>query len=85
MARARWPFWNCRKRSASDAFFAALHQYFQDYAFAIATPDDLRAEFEQSSGSSLTDFWQHWFEEADGLDDFDASDLSRMLRELNGT
>jgi hypothetical protein len=78
-------FLELQKTIGNDAFFAALHQYFQDYAFAIATPDDLRAEFEQSSGSSLTDFWQHWFEEADGLDDFDASDLSRMLRELNGT
>jgi aminopeptidase N len=74
-------FMELRREIGTDAFFAALQQYFRDFAYKIATPADMRGEFEQASGKDLTEFWTHWFDEADGPDDFDATDLARLLRE----
>jgi aminopeptidase N len=75
-------FMALRAEIGTDAFFGALQQYFRDYAFKVAQPEDMRAEFEASSGQNLDAFWKHWFESADGRDDFDATDLARVLRDV---
>jgi hypothetical protein len=65
-----------------DAFLAALQSYARDFRFEVATPDDLLAAFETASGQELDELWTHWFEEANGREDFDSADLARLLREL---
>jgi hypothetical protein len=75
-------FMELRREIGTEAFFAALAQYYEDFAFEVAQPDDLLAAFEEASGQELDDFWDHWFNEAAGLEDFDATDLARVLREL---
>jgi hypothetical protein len=75
-------FMELRREIGTDPFFAALAQYYEDFAFDIAQPDDLLAAFEEASGQELDDFWNHWFNDAAGLEDFDATDLARVLREL---
>jgi hypothetical protein len=42
----------------------------------------MKTEFEASSGQDLDAFWSHWFESADGKEDFDATDLARVLRDV---
>ena len=76
-------FMELRREIGTDAFFAALQQYYEDFAFEIAQPDDLKAAFEAASGQNLDEFWTHWFEEAAGEEDFDATDLARLLREID--
>jgi hypothetical protein len=75
-------FLELRQTIGTDAFFAGLHRYYQDNAFTVAKPEDMKAAFEQASGQDLTQFWTHWFEEAKGAEDFDATDLARLLREI---
>ena len=75
-------FMELRREIGTDAFFAALAQYYENFAFEVAQPDDLLAAFEKASGQDLDEFWDHWFNEAAGLEDFDATDLARVLREL---
>jgi hypothetical protein len=75
-------FIELRRQLGAEAFFGGLHLYYRDFAFKIAQPEDLKNSFEASSGSDLDEFWSHWFEEAAGREDFDASDLARLLREL---
>lgn len=75
-------FMELRREIGSDAFFAALKQYYADFAFKIAQPDDLLSAFERAAGEDLSEFWDHWFNEAAGKEDFDATDLARVLREL---
>jgi hypothetical protein len=75
-------FLELRQTIGTDAFFAGLHRYYQDNAFTVAEPEDMKAAFEQASGQDLTDFWTHWFEEAKGAEDFDAADLAKLLREI---
>ena len=38
--------------------------------------------YKEASGQDLTEFWTHWFDQPDGADDFDATDLARLLREI---
>jgi aminopeptidase N len=75
-------FMELRAEIGTDAFFAALQSYYATYAFGIATPADMKAAFEEAAGTSLEAFWTHWFNEAAGLDDFDATDVARLLREM---
>lgn len=76
-------FMELRAEIGTDAFFAALQQYFVDYAFAIATPTDMQTAFEEAADASLDEFWTHWFKSADGKDDYDATDYARLLREMS--
>ncbi len=46
-----------------DAFAAAMHEYYRDHRFSVATPDDLLAAFEDASGQDLDALWDHWFEQ----------------------
>lgn len=76
-------FLELRREIGTEAFFGALQHYYEDFAFLVAEPDDLKAAFETASGQNLDAFWRHWFEEPAGEDDFDATDLARLLRELD--
>ena len=76
-------FMELRQEIGTDAFFAGLRQYYEDFAFEVAQPEDMKAAFEAASGQDLGTFWTHWFDEAAGADDFDATDLARLLRELD--
>ena len=49
-----------------DAFTAALQDYFNDFRFGIAQPEDLLRAFETASGQDLGDLWYLWFESASG-------------------
>ena len=71
-----------RDEIGADAFYAALQQYLTEYRFEVASPGDLKAVFEETSGQDLDEFWRHWFEAAEGRDDFNAADLAVLLREL---
>jgi hypothetical protein len=76
-------FMELRREIGTDAFFDGLARYYDEFAFEVAHPEDLKAAFEEASGQDLDDFWSHWFEQAAGEEDFDATDLARLLRELN--
>lgn len=75
-------FMELRAEIGTEAFFAGLQDYYRTYAFGIATPDDMQAAFETASDQSLDDFWDHWFRQANGRDDYDATDYARLLREM---
>jgi peptidase M1-like protein len=75
-------FMELRREIGTDAFFAGLQRYYRDFAFQVAEPQDMKAAFEAASGQDLTGFWSHWFDQPDGADDFDATDLARLLREI---
>ena len=65
-----------------DAFFDGLREYVAEFRFGIAGPADLIAAFETASGMDLDELWRHWFEAAEGEQDYDAADLARLLREI---
>jgi aminopeptidase N len=71
-----------RVEIGDDAFFAALQGYADDFQFEIAAPGDLKAAFEEASGQDLDELWRHWFEAAEGDQDYDAADLAELLIEL---
>ncbi|MES2178817.1 MAG: M1 family metallopeptidase [Gemmatimonadota bacterium] len=43
-----------------SAFFGALRSYYATYRHGTALSDDLRREFEKTSGRSLTQFFEQW-------------------------
>jgi len=59
-----------------DAFFAALQDYYETMRFEVVTPDDLLAAFERAAGRELGELWRHWFEAAEGDQDFSPDDLT---------
>jgi len=67
-----------------DAFFAGLSDYLTMFRFKVATPDDLRGALERASRRDLTDLWTHWFNTADGAQDFDVAELARLQQEYGG-
>ena len=64
-----------------EAFFAGLRSYAAAERFGIAAPADLRAAFEFAAGRDLSAFWRHWFEAAEGTQDFTPADLERARAE----
>jgi hypothetical protein len=80
--KAALAFGAIRDEIGDDAFFTALHSYTETFAFQVASPEDLKAAFETASGKDLGEFWRHWFDAAEGDQDFDAADLARLLREI---
>ncbi len=83
-AKAALGFAAIRSAVGDPAFFSGLEAYAAAFAFsfAIATPDDLRHALEQASGQDLTELWSHWFEAAEGLQDFSPDDLTQLRRDL---
>ena len=58
-----------------DAFTRALADYAELHRFGVALPGDLLAAFERASNSDLSELWRHWFDAAEGEQDFVPSDL----------
>ncbi len=83
-AKSALGFQAIRQEIGDDAFFGALTNYADQFAFRfeIATPADLLAAFEQSSGQELDELWRHWFEAAEGYQDFAPADREQLQREL---
>jgi aminopeptidase N len=75
-------FGEVRAAIGDDAFFNALHAYVAEFRFDVAAPSDLKAAFEAASGMDLDELWRHWFEAAEGKEDYDAADLAVLLREI---
>ena len=71
-----------REEIGDEAFFAALAAYYAEFQFTVATPDDLLAAFETAAGQQLDEFWRHWFQAAEGNQDYDVSDLADLLIEI---
>jgi hypothetical protein len=71
-----------RQQIGDDAFFAGLRDYAARYRFTIATPDDLLHSFERASGQDLGKLWHHWFEAAEGRQDFSRRDFADLLVKL---
>ena len=49
-----------RSRIGDQAFYDALHAYYSDYRYELASPADLLGEFERSCGCSLDDLYRKW-------------------------
>jgi hypothetical protein len=49
-----------REMIGDQAFFAALHQYFTEKEYGVATAKDLLSAFEQASGKTLDELYQKW-------------------------
>lgn len=49
-----------RAEIGDEAFFQALWDYYHDYNYRIARPQDLLSVFERTSARSLDDFYQEW-------------------------
>ncbi|MDQ3044963.1 MAG: M1 family metallopeptidase [Chloroflexota bacterium] len=71
-----------RGEIGEEAFFAGLRDYAAAERFAIAEPADLRLAFEAAAGRDLGAFWTHWFEAAEGNQDFTPADLERLRSQL---
>lgn len=80
--KAALGFGAIRADIGDDAFFGALTAYAARFRFAVATPDDLLAAFNQAAGRDLNELWRHWFEAAEGRQDYDWADAMALLREL---
>jgi hypothetical protein len=70
-----------REAIGDEAYFAALRDYLAEFRFKVATPDDLLAAFERASGQDLKELWRHWFEAAEGNQDYDVAEFARLRRE----
>jgi aminopeptidase N len=68
-----------------DAFSQGLRAYYERHKFGIATPIDLRTSFEEASGKNLGELWRHWFQTADGRQDFTEADYQRLQQQLSTT
>jgi len=75
-------FGEVRAAIGDDAFFDALRAYVAQFRFEVAAPSDLKAAFETASDMDLDELWRHWFEAAEGKQDYDAADLARLLRDI---
>jgi hypothetical protein len=73
-----------REAIGDEAFFTALHDYLVEFRFKVATPDDLLAAFERASGQDLGALWRHWFDAAEGKQDFNPSDFAKLRLEYGG-
>lgn len=63
--KAALGFLAIRQEIGDNAFFAALADYAERFAYRNATPDDLRSAFERASGSDLSELWRFWFNAAE--------------------
>lgn len=62
-----------RQEIGDDAFFDALADLGETYAWGIVPPDAMRAAFEQASGQELDQLWSFWFDEIGAsVEDVDA-------------
>ncbi len=68
-AKAPLGFEAIHEQIGDEAFFEALQAYVEEFAFLVASPDDLLAAFEESSNQDLQELWDHWFTETDGEED----------------
>ncbi len=71
-----------REEIGDEAFYRGLHDYHARFRFGVATPADLRTAFERASGKDLTEFWRHWFEAAEGTEDYSPEDLIELRETL---
>ena len=76
-------FYELRQLIGDEAFFRALRAYYEEFAYGVATPEDLQAAFEAASGEDLDEFWRHWFLAAEGDQDYDTDDLEDLIEELD--
>ena len=74
--KAALGFGAIRDEIGDEAFFAALRAYYEANRFSVATPDDLLTAFEAASNEQLDELWRHWFEAAEGDEDYGPDDLS---------
>ncbi|CAA9559580.1 MAG: hypothetical protein AVDCRST_MAG49-2289 [uncultured Thermomicrobiales bacterium] len=78
--KAALGFGAIREAIGDEAFFGALRAYAADYRFEVAVPGDLLAAFEAAAGEELDELWRHWFEAAEGAEDYTRDDLDRDAR-----
>ena len=69
-----------RRAIGDEAFLQGLRNYVAEHRFGVAQPEDLQDALENASGQDLSELWAHWFERAEGEQDFTPEDLM----ELNG-
>jgi aminopeptidase N len=80
--KAALGFGEVRAAIGDEAFFNGLRGYVGEFRFKVAAPSDLKAAFESASGMNLDELWHHWFEAAEGKQDYNAADLARLLRDI---
>jgi aminopeptidase N len=71
-----------REAMGDDDFFAALQAYFADETLSIAQPDSLLAAFNGTAEAPIDDVWNHWFNEANGADDYTRQFYEDLLRQF---
>ena len=71
-----------RAEIGDEAFYAGLQDYYRRFRFGVATPADLLAALERAAGRDLDETWRHWFEAAEGRQDFDEQDFLDLLIDL---
>lgn len=71
-------FETIRRTIGDAAFFEGLQQYYEQFQFGIANPPALLAALESASGLDLSELWAHWFERAEGAQDFTPEDLLEL-------
>ncbi|MBA2754270.1 MAG: M1 family metallopeptidase [Chloroflexia bacterium] len=76
--KAALGFHAIREEIGEEAFIAGLARYTAAYRFDVATPADLLAAFEAASDQRLDELWRHWFEAAEGTDDYGPEDLEAI-------
>jgi aminopeptidase N len=54
-----------RDKIGADAFEGGLQSFWNKHQFQVASWDDLRRAFEQSSGQKLASFFEQWLQRAD--------------------
>jgi hypothetical protein len=80
--KAALGFGELHKAIGDDAFYSALTAYVAEHRFGVAQPADMEAAFAATGGDAVDELWRHWFEAAEGRDDYDAADLALLLRAI---
>jgi hypothetical protein len=59
-------FHELRELIGAEAFFTALHTYYNENQYWIGTPEELLGSFEESAGQELDRFYQQWLYSTNG-------------------
>jgi aminopeptidase N len=67
-----------RNQLGLEGYLAALEAYVSEHQFGVALPEDLLEAFVAVGGEVVVDVWNHWFESANGLQDFSPNDVTEL-------
>ncbi len=72
--KSAFVFHMLRKWFGDEVFFDAIRHFVKEYAFRVATWDDIQEIFEKDTGADLTAFFQQWVNDV-GIPELELTDV----------